>query len=137
MQAPGRLTGGGTAFAYNLTVGGQRVTGLRLSDGTLTKIFTGVVTNWADPAIAADNPGLALPSRQIVPVVRSDAAGTTLQFTRWMSVRQPALWNDYCARAGLPAGSCGPMSLYPIVAGTTFTAQARSQGVAGYVSEPN
>src|SRR5262249_11897892 len=69
--------------------------------------------------------------------VRSDAAGTTLQFTRWMSIRQPALWNDYCARAGLPAGPCGPRNPYPVAAGSGIAAQAGALGVAGFVSDPS
>ena len=50
------IVAGGTAFMYNLVIGGQRVTNLRLSGETAAKIFTGVITKWNDPAIAADNP---------------------------------------------------------------------------------
>jgi len=64
-------TAGGTAFMYNLTINGQRVTNLRLSGETIAKIFTGVITQWNDAAIAADNPGLTMPAKAIVPVVRS------------------------------------------------------------------
>ena len=38
------LVAGGTAFMYNLTNGGKKITNLRLSGGVLTKIFTGVIT---------------------------------------------------------------------------------------------
>src|ERR1700730_1969352 len=65
------VTAGGTVFMYNLTINGQRVTNLRLSGDNVTKVFTGVVTSWNDPGIVADNPGLTLPSKKIVPVVRS------------------------------------------------------------------
>src|SRR5262245_56918632 len=75
------IVAGGTAFMYNLKIGKNRVTNLRLSGDTLVKIFTNVITKWNDPAILRDNPGLALPARQIVPVVRSDGSGTTAQFT--------------------------------------------------------
>ena len=60
---------------YHLVVNGQRVTNLRLSPDTVAKIFTGVITKWDDPALAADNPGITLPARDIVPVVRSDGSG--------------------------------------------------------------
>src|SRR5262249_35058490 len=74
----------GTAFMYNLTIGGQQVRNLRLSGDTIAKIFTGVLTHWNDPAIAADNPGLSLPAIPIVPVVRTDGDGSTAQLTQWM-----------------------------------------------------
>jgi len=47
------------------------------------KIFTGVITNWDDPALAADNPGLRLPNQSIVPVVRSDGSGTSYELSAW------------------------------------------------------
>jgi len=43
------IVAGGTSFMYNLTIGGKRVTNLRLSGPVLAKIFTGVITNWSDP----------------------------------------------------------------------------------------
>ncbi len=48
---------GAVTFEYNLTVGGQRVTGLRLSGAVIAGIFTGTITQWNDPLIAADTPG--------------------------------------------------------------------------------
>src|SRR3954447_4730161 len=48
------IVAGGTSFMYNLTVGGQRVTDLRLSGPTLAKIFTGQITRWNDPVITHD-----------------------------------------------------------------------------------
>ena len=94
------IIAGGTSFIYNLKINGQRVTNLRLSGENVTKIFTGVITNWNDPAIAADNPGLRLPDKTIVPVVRSEGSGSTAQFTLWMIEQHGGLWNDYCNRTG-------------------------------------
>jgi phosphate transport system substrate-binding protein len=128
------IVAGGTAFMYNLKIGANRVTNLRLSGDTLSKIFTNVITVWNDPAIKADNPGLALPARKIVPVVRSDGSGTTAQFTTWMSNQYPSIWNAYCAKAGRKT-PCGITSLYPVVPGTATTAQSGSQSVAGYVAQ--
>jgi len=128
------IVAGGTSFMYNLKVGGRQVTNLRLSGQTLSKIFTGVITNWGDPAIKADNPGLVLPARKIVPVVRSDGSGTTAQFTAYMSRQYPDVWNAYCARAGRST-PCGLTSFYPVVPGSGFTAQSGSLGVSGYVSQ--
>ena len=86
------IVAGGTSFMYNLKIGGQKVTQLRLSGDSIAKIFTGVITSWADPAIKAENPGLNLPARKIVPVVRSDGSGTTAQFTLFMSKKYASLW---------------------------------------------
>jgi phosphate ABC transporter phosphate-binding protein len=126
------VTAGGTAFMYNLLIGGKRVTNLRLSGENVAKIFTGVITSWDDPAIRADNPGLVMPARKIVPVVRSDGSGSTAQLTLWMIDRHPAIWNAYCARSGR-APKCGFTSFYPTISG--MIGQSGDVGVAGYVSQ--
>ena len=126
------IVAGGTSFMYNLQIGGKRVTNLRLSGETITKIFTGVITNWNDPAIAKDNPALQLPNKVITPVVRSDGSGTTAQFTLWMSKKQTSLWNAFCKKVGR-ATPCGLTSQYPNYSG--FKSQSGSNGVAGYVSQ--
>ena len=130
------IVAGGTSMMYNLKIGSRKVTNLRLSGATLTKIFTGVITDWADPAIAADNPGLALPHRKVVPVVRADGSGTTAQFSLWMSKQYPALWNDYCRKAGRPT-PCGLTSNYPVIPGKGFVALGGSNGVSGFVKQPD
>lgn len=118
---------------YNLTIDNQKVTNLRLSGATLAKIFTREITNWADPAIKADNPGLALPARSIVPVVRSDAAGPTAQFTGFLASQYPNIWDGYCHRTGQQRTPCGATSTYPLSAGVQ--ARAGSSGVAGFVAQ--
>lgn len=126
------IVAGGTSFMYNLKIGGKRVTNLRLSGDTITKIFTGVITNWNDAQIQADNPGLAMPDKGIVPVLRSDGSGSTAQFTMWMSKQHPDLWNSFCAAVGR-ATPCGLTSQYPGFGGAKL--QNGSSGVAGYVSQ--
>ncbi|MGW4736306.1 phosphate ABC transporter substrate-binding protein PstS [Streptomyces shenzhenensis] len=128
------IVAGGTSFMYNLKIGGQRVTNLRLSGEVLTKIFTGKLTMWNAPEIKADNPRLNLPARRIVPVVRSDGSGTTAQFSLWMSKEYGSLWNDYCRRAGKPT-PCGLTSYFPVIPGAGFVAQSQSLGVAGYTKQ--
>ncbi|WP_329135803.1 phosphate ABC transporter substrate-binding protein PstS [Streptomyces sp. NBC_01476] len=128
------IVAGGTSFMYNLKIGNRRVTNLRLGGSTLAKIFTGKITRWNDRQIAADNPGLTLPDRKIIPVVRSDGSGTTAQFTLWMSKQQGALWNDYCERLGKPT-PCGLTSYYPVIPGSGFIAQSGSLGVSGYTRQ--
>ncbi|MEO7570840.1 MAG: phosphate ABC transporter substrate-binding protein PstS, partial [Acidimicrobiales bacterium] len=126
------VTAGGTSFMYNLKINGQRVTNLRLSGENVAKIFTGAITTWNDPALQADNPGLTLPGRKIVPVVRSDGSGSSAQFTRWMINRHGGVWNDFCRRSGR-APACGQTSFYPTVAG--MIAQSGDLGVSAYVSQ--
>ena len=126
------VTAGGTAFMYNLKINGQRVTNLRLSGENVAKIFTGAITSWNDPALKADNPGLTLPARKIVPVVRSDGSGSSAQFTRWMISQHKGVWDSYCSRSGR-APACGFTSFYPTVAG--MIAQSGDLGVAGYVAQ--
>jgi phosphate transport system substrate-binding protein len=125
------VTAGGTAFMYNLTINGQRVTNLRLSGENVAKIFTGVIRQWNDPALLADNPGLQLPARAIVPVVRSDGSGATAQFTKWMIAKHKSIWETFCRAQGKPA--CGFTSFYPTPPGGQ--AQTGDLGVAGYVSQ--
>ena len=76
------------------------MTNLRLSGENIAKIFTGQITNWSDPAIAADNPQLTLPNETIVPVVRSDGSGSSFQFSQWMISQYPAEWTALCNAAG-------------------------------------
>jgi len=131
------IVAGGTAFMYNLQIGGKRVTNLRLSGDTLAKIFTGVVTRWDDAAIKADNPQLALPAIPIVPVVRSDGSGTSAQFSMYLRQEQTALWDAYCGKVGRPLvnGHCGVTSNYPTVPGSGFVSKSGANGVAGYVAQ--
>lgn len=128
------VTAGGTSFMYNLKINGERVTNLRLSGENVTKIFTAVITSWDDPAILADNPGLQLPKRAIVPVVRSDGSGSSAQFTRWLISQHNGLWQAYCKRTGRE-GACGQTSFYPTQNVPSMKLQAGDLGVAGYVAQ--
>ena len=117
---------------YNLKINGQQVTNLRLSGENISKIFTGVIKQWNDPAIVADNPGLTMPARAIVPVVRSDGSGASAQFTLWMIARHKAIWDAFCQASGR-APKCGSTSFYPTPPGGI--AQSGDLGVTGYVSQ--
>ena len=77
---------GAVTVAYNLPALRQP---LRLSGPVLASIFLGTVTKWNDPAIAADNPGVALPATSIAVVHRSDGSGTTHVFTDYLSQVSP------------------------------------------------
>ncbi len=62
---------------------------LRLTGPLLADIFLGKVTMWNDPAIAAPNPGVALPATKINVVHRSDGSGTTFNFANYLSKVSP------------------------------------------------
>ena len=66
---------------------------LRLTGALLADIYLGKITTWNDAAIAADNPGVALPSDKIHVVRRSDGSGTTFNFTNYLSKVSPT-WKD-------------------------------------------
>jgi phosphate ABC transporter phosphate-binding protein len=126
-------TAGGTTFMYNLKIGTQRVTNLRLSGPVIAGIFTGTITSWNDPGIAKDNPGLTLPAIKIVPVVRSDGSGATAQFTQWLLATQNGAWTSYCRKVG--RDPCTQTSAYPVAPGSGMVAQSGDSGVSGYVSQ--
>ena len=77
--------GGAIAVVYNA----PGVTDLKLSRKVLPAIFDGQITQWNDPQIAADNPGVTLPSIPIKLVVRADSSGTTFNFTNHLSAVDP------------------------------------------------
>ena len=89
------IVAGGTSFPYQIRVRGQLVTNLRLSGLTLAKIFTNQITNWDDPEITADNNGHTLPSLPIIPVVHSEGAGSTAQFTTYLATDFASIWQKF------------------------------------------
>ena len=68
------------------------VDSLKLSGPTVGGIFSGKITKWNDPAIAADNPGVTLPDTNITVVHRADASGTTSNFTKYLVSAGGADW---------------------------------------------
>ena len=71
----------------DLALGGLALT---LDAPTLAAIYTGKVTDWSDPAIAALNPGMSLPDQPIAVRYRRDGSGTTWTFTGYLA--QAAAW---------------------------------------------
>ncbi|WP_133498909.1 phosphate ABC transporter substrate-binding protein PstS [Cognatilysobacter terrigena] len=62
---------------------------LKLTGPVLADIYLGKVTMWNDAAIAALNPGVALPAIKINVVKRSDGSGTTFNFVNYLSKVSP------------------------------------------------
>ena len=121
------IVAGGTAFMYHVDVAGKRVTDLRMSSGTIAKVFTGQIKDWSDPAITADY-GKQLPAKPIKTVVRSDGSGTTAQFTAFLNSQQPSIWQPFCGCSSL-------LSYFPLNGGAI--AQPGSDGVSNFVSSPD
>jgi phosphate transport system substrate-binding protein len=82
------LVFGPVALAYDL----PGVPTLILSSDALAKIFSGRMTNWNDPILAALNPGIALPDIKIAPIYRVDSSGTTDNVQKYMTVAAPQSW---------------------------------------------
>jgi phosphate transport system substrate-binding protein len=76
------ITAGMVVVAYNLPgFEGE----LRLGREALVGIFSGAIRRWDDPAIVADNPGVALPDRDIALVARRDPSGTSFAFSNHLA----------------------------------------------------
>ncbi len=76
---------GAVVPTYNLA----SVDTVRFTPEALAGIFLGTITQWNDPAIAKENPGVQLPAAAIVPVHRSDGSGTTYVFTDYLAKVSP------------------------------------------------
>jgi phosphate transport system substrate-binding protein len=112
------VTAGIIVLAYNLPgLGGQ----LQLSREVVAEIFSGRIRTWNDPRILADNPGLILPNRSIVMVVRQDGSGTTYGFTAHLAAISTA-WRDR-------GPGVGTLVSWP---GNTMRARG-NEGVAGRI----
>lgn len=78
---------GAVVLAYNIP---DLAKPLDLTGPVIADIFLGKITKWDDPAIAALNKGVKLPSKDILVVHRTDASGTTYIFSDYLSAVSPA-----------------------------------------------
>ena len=76
------LTVGAIAVTYNVPDASKD---LKIGPTVLADIFLGKISNWNDPRIAADNPGVTLPDLKIMVARRSDGSGTTYIFSDYLS----------------------------------------------------
>jgi phosphate transport system substrate-binding protein len=111
------------AIIYNL----PGVEELQLSPDVLAEIFNQEITEWSDKKIAADNPGVELPSTRITPVNRSDESGTTENFTDYLNKVAPGVWTHE------PSGEW-PVKGGEAASGTSgvVEAVAAGEGAIGY-----
>ncbi|KGN34316.1 phosphate ABC transporter substrate-binding protein [Knoellia sinensis KCTC 19936] len=82
------LVTGPIAVAYNV----EGVDKLNLTPAVAGDIFSGKITTWNDPKIAAINSGTTLPATAIKVFFRSDESGTTENFTKYLKAAAPANW---------------------------------------------
>ncbi len=118
------LVGGPIAVAYNVS----GLTKLQLSADTLADIFQAKVTKWNDKEIAADNPGVTLPSTSITIVHRSDGSGTTSNFTKYLAKASKKFTLTPGETVNWPAGSTGAAKNSGVA-----TAIKQTDGSIGYV----
>jgi phosphate transport system substrate-binding protein len=74
---------------YNLP---SLTTPLNLSGTVLAQIYDGKITTWNNSAIAKLNPGVTLPSANIVTIHRADSSGSTVLFAQYLNAQDPADW---------------------------------------------
>jgi phosphate transport system substrate-binding protein len=110
---------GAITVSYNLP--GVKA-GLKLEGPTIADIYLGKIKTWNDPAIAALNPGVTLPSTPITVIHRSDSSGTSAGFTGFLAATDP----EWLAKVG-------PGSKEP--AWPTGTGAKGNAGVAGAVAQ--
>ena len=109
---------GGVAVTYNLPGVTQP---LKLTGGVIAEIFMGRITKWNDQRIADLNPGVELPSTDVIVVHRADGSGTTYIFSDYLATISPA-WAGKVGR--------GQNLSWPVGLGGKG-----SEGVAGQVKQ--
>jgi phosphate transport system substrate-binding protein len=114
------------AVVYNV----QGVSDLQLAPATVAAVFSGKITNWNAPEIAADNPGKTLPNLAITPVHRSDDSGTTQNFTDYLNKTSSGGWKA-------PAAQKWPLTGGEAAQGTSGVVGAvqGGNGTIGYADE--
>jgi phosphate transport system substrate-binding protein len=124
------------AVVFNL----EGVDELDLTPQTIAGIFTGAITTWNDPAIAADNPDATLPSTTITPVHRADDSGTTDNFTDYLFQAAGDVWTSepdgvWPLEGGEAAnGTSGVVGVVESTDGAIAYADASRAGDLGVVS---
>lgn len=109
---------GAVAVVYHL----PEVTGepLKIPGDVLADIFRRSITKWNDPRIAAANPNVQLPEKDIVVVARAESSGTTNIFAEYLSKASEAFRKD----VGISTKPKWPQGV---------TQQEQNDGVAGFV----
>jgi phosphate transport system substrate-binding protein len=75
------------ALTYNVP---ELTAPLKLTGPVVAEIFLGKITRWNDPRLAALNPGVKLPARDILVVHRTEGSGTTFILSDYLASQSPA-----------------------------------------------
>jgi len=118
------LVVGPVAFSYNL----KGVSKLVLSGDVLAKIFMGQITTWNDPAIAALNSGVTLPTTAITVFYRSDDSGTTDNVSKYLKATAPTVWTPDHSKTWKGKGGEGKTGSAGVAQAVTAT-----DGALGYL----
>jgi phosphate transport system substrate-binding protein len=94
---------GAVVITYNLTGVAKP---LHFSPEAIADIFLGKIKKWNDAKIAADNPGVTLPTTDITVVHRSDGSGTSAVFTDYLSKVSPE-WKEKVGTGTSPSWPVG------------------------------
>lgn len=121
------------AIVYNL----DGVESLQFSPETLARVLKQDITQWNDPAIAQDNPGVELPDERINTVNRSDESGTTENVQEYLAAVAPDVWDfevdgNWPVKGGEAAqGTSGVIDAVKNGSGTIGYADASQAGDLG------
>ncbi len=117
------VTGGAVTIVYYLPGYTHH---LELNASTLVGIYSGTITNWDSPLLNESGLNPGLPDQTIIPVVRSDAAGTTYVLTNYLS-------DDNSTWAKDVGTSIQPT--WPTVPNDTERPEKGNSGLASFVNE--
>ena len=103
--------------------------GLKLTGKIIAGMYLGHITKWNNSSIKKINPGVNLPDLKVTPVYRSDASGTSFNFTDFLSKVSPE-WKSKVGVGTQPnfptgIGGRGSSGLAGLV--------SRTDGAIGYV----
>ncbi|MFL5979400.1 MAG: phosphate ABC transporter substrate-binding protein PstS [Gaiellaceae bacterium] len=92
-----------TSIPYNVSGIGY---GLKLTGSVLAGMFGGSIKYWDNPKIQKINKGVNLPHEKVVPIYRSDASGTSYNFTDYLSHVSKA-WKNAVGKGTQPSFPVG------------------------------
>ncbi len=101
---------------------------LTLTAEVTAKIFSGAVTKWNDPAIAAVNSGATLPDKAITVIYRGDESGTTDNFQKYLKAASKGAWTKDAGKkfnGGVGQGAQGSAGVADAI--------AAGDGTIGYI----
>jgi len=99
---------------------------LRLSSCTIAQMFMGGVATWDAPEIAADNPGVVLPSQPVVPIFRDSSSGTNAIVSEYLSATCPD-WNLGSGKTIPASGAAGTFA-------ANIVGVSSSSGMVNFIS---